>query len=241
MSSIVVGPVRSFCHLIVPFGPRNCIPDGAESTLRVTLRQRPHDRSRRAIFFFKKKKKKKKFFVDAPPKFCHAGPRAHRDGSNDVPSDVRGRPARRIRFLNCDRPHPVRRDDGPTSPLGYWLSPADDEHVSGLGAPSAELEWRAVQEERDDRDDKRRPRRPHGCACAAGRRAADRGAAASAARSSPVLPQQLRAERRVRRRDRGRHRRRTAAVLHHDPRRGEAWTRSTRSRSSAAARAAPAR
>ena len=33
------------------------------------------------------------------------------------------------------------------------MSPADDEHVSGLGAPSAELEWRAVQEERDDRDE----------------------------------------------------------------------------------------
>ena len=33
------------------------------------------------------------------------------------------------------------------------MSPADDEHVSGLGAPSAELEWRAAQEERDDRDE----------------------------------------------------------------------------------------
>ena len=33
------------------------------------------------------------------------------------------------------------------------MSPADDEHLSGLGAPSAELEWRAVQEERDDRDE----------------------------------------------------------------------------------------
>ena len=33
------------------------------------------------------------------------------------------------------------------------MSPADDEHVSGLGAPSAELEWRAVQEEGDDRDE----------------------------------------------------------------------------------------
>ena len=39
-------------------------------------------------------------------------------------------------------------------------------------------------------------------------------------RSSSVVPQQLRAERRVRRRDRGRHRRRTAALLH-DPRPGE--------------------
>ena len=67
---------------------------------------------------------------------------------------------------------------------------------------------------------RRRERATRRCACAAGRRAADRGAAASAARSSPVLPQQLRAERRVRRRDRGRHRRRTAALLH-DARRGE--------------------
>ena len=61
----------------------------------------------------------RRLHADTRPKFCHAGPRADGDGPNDVPSDVRGRPARRIRFLNCDRPHPVRRHDGPTSPLEH--------------------------------------------------------------------------------------------------------------------------
>ena len=123
-------------------------------------------------------------------------------------------------------PHPIPelRPPPPGPPTRRATSPRSTVHprrrrdVSRLGAPSAELEWRAVR--RSATIETRATTATTWVARAAGRRAADRRRRGIAGRSSPILPQQLRAERQFRRRDRGRHRQRTAALVHH-PRRGE--------------------
>lgn len=84
----------------------------------------------------------------AYPNFWKTGARRHRDPPDALTSDVRGYPARRIRNYEPANAPTRFADTTDRPPPGARLSaPADDAHMTGFGAPFAELE------SRDDRDD----------------------------------------------------------------------------------------